>query len=103
MVYTDVKQLFPRLYEIADFGGQKIEIPFAEEDDYRYFLLDQVEETKRYYAENGYVVLRGLLPSTCAIAPTHRLKPRSSLSAASSTGRRAPIPNGMYLRMKDLC
>jgi phytanoyl-CoA hydroxylase len=62
MVYTDAKQPFPRLYEIADFGGQRIEIPFAKDDDYRYFIIDQAEEVKKYYADNGYVVLRGLLP-----------------------------------------
>ncbi|HJU16534.1 MAG TPA: phytanoyl-CoA dioxygenase family protein [Stellaceae bacterium] len=62
MVYIESKQSFPCLYQTTDFDGQKIEIPVAEEDDNRYFVLDQAEEIRKYYSENGYVVLRGLLP-----------------------------------------
>ena len=62
MVYTKSKRSFPRRYGIADFSGRKIEIPVAEEDDHSYFVLDQEEEIQKYYNENGYVVVRGLLP-----------------------------------------
>jgi phytanoyl-CoA hydroxylase len=50
------------VYTIADFSGQKIEIPASKEDDYPYFVLDQAADIRKYYDENGYVVLRGLLP-----------------------------------------
>lgn len=62
MVYTEARRSFPRLYGIADFDGRNIKIPVSEEDDYQYFTLDQKEEIRRYYAENGYAVVRGLLP-----------------------------------------
>jgi phytanoyl-CoA hydroxylase len=62
MVYTEPKELFPRLYRIVDFSGRKIEVPVTEEDDYSYFVLDQAAEVRKYYDENGYVVVRGLLP-----------------------------------------
>ena len=53
---------FPRLYGIADFSGREIEVPVAAEDDYPYFVLDQAADIRKYYDENGYVVVRGLLP-----------------------------------------
>ena len=62
MVHTDSKGLFPRRYEIADFSGQKIEVPVADEDDFPYFVIDQPADIRKYYSENGYVVVRGLLP-----------------------------------------
>jgi phytanoyl-CoA hydroxylase len=62
MVYTEAKESFPRRYGITDFSGRKIEVPVAEEDDYPYFLPDQAAEIRKYYDENGYVVVRGLLP-----------------------------------------
>src|SRR5437879_1099618 len=62
MVYTESKGSFPTLYEIADFSGRKIEVPVTEEDDYSYFVLDQAADIRRYYDDNGYVVVRGLLP-----------------------------------------
>ena len=48
--YAEVKQSSPRLYGIADFGGEKIVIPGAEQDDNRYFTLNQAEEIRKYYA-----------------------------------------------------
>jgi hypothetical protein len=62
MIYTESKGSFQRLYRIADFSGRKIEVPVAEEDDYPYFVLDQAADIRKYYNENGYVVVRGLLP-----------------------------------------
>jgi phytanoyl-CoA hydroxylase len=62
MVYTESEGSFPRRYRIADFNGWKIEVPVAEEDDYPYFVLDQAADIRKYYGENGYVVVRGLLP-----------------------------------------
>jgi phytanoyl-CoA hydroxylase len=64
MVFPEAKCSFLRVYAIADFSGRKIEIPVAEEDDYPYFVLDQPEDIRKYYSENGYVVVRGLLPRT---------------------------------------
>jgi phytanoyl-CoA hydroxylase len=62
MVSIEAKRSFPRLYGIADFSGRKIEVPVAEEDDHPYFVLDQAADIRKYYDENGYVVVRGLLP-----------------------------------------
>jgi phytanoyl-CoA hydroxylase len=62
MVTTQSRRSFPALYEIADFSGRKIEVPVTEQDDYSYFVLDQAAEARKYYDDNGYVVLRGLLP-----------------------------------------
>jgi phytanoyl-CoA hydroxylase len=62
MVHTGSKPSFPRYYGIVDFSGRKIEVPVAEEDDYPYFVIGQAADIKRYYSENGYVVVRGLLP-----------------------------------------
>ena len=72
MVYTESKRSFPRLYGIADFSGRKIEVPVAEEDDYPYFVLDQAEDIRKYYDENGYVVVRGLLPQR-PVRPCYRI------------------------------
>ena len=62
MVHSEPKRSFPRLYGIADFSGREIEVPVAAEDDYPYFVLDQAADIRKYYDENGYVVVRGLLP-----------------------------------------
>jgi phytanoyl-CoA hydroxylase len=62
MSHTEATASFPRLYGIGDFSGLKIEVPVAEEDDYPYFVLDHEAEIRKYYGENGYVVVRGLLP-----------------------------------------
>jgi phytanoyl-CoA hydroxylase len=62
MAYTETTQWSPRLYGIADFDGQKINVPVTEEDDFPYFKLDQAHQLRSYYNENGYVVVRGLVP-----------------------------------------
>jgi phytanoyl-CoA hydroxylase len=62
MVYAESKGSLSRGYEIADFSGRKIEVPVAEEDDHPYFVLDQAADARKYYDENGYVVVRALLP-----------------------------------------
>jgi phytanoyl-CoA hydroxylase len=62
MVYSEPERSFPRLYGITDFNGRKIEVPVAQEDDNPYFTHDQADNIRKYYDENGYVVLRGLLP-----------------------------------------
>jgi phytanoyl-CoA hydroxylase len=62
MVSVESKRSSARFYEIADFSGLKIDVPVAEEDDDPYFVLDQDAEARKYYNENGYVVVRDLLP-----------------------------------------
>jgi phytanoyl-CoA hydroxylase len=62
VVYSDSNSLFPRLYGITDLSGCKLEIPVAEQDDYSYFDLNQAKEVRKYYDQNGYVVVRDLLP-----------------------------------------
>jgi phytanoyl-CoA hydroxylase len=62
MVSIEPEQPFPRLYEITDFDGDKMEVPVSAEDDKLYFILNQSDDLRKYYDENGYVVVRGLLP-----------------------------------------
>ena len=64
MVYTELKQSFSRRCAIEDFSGRVIEVPMAAEDDDPYFVLHQAEDIRQYYDENGYVVVRGLLPKS---------------------------------------
>jgi phytanoyl-CoA hydroxylase len=71
MICTESKGSLPRRYAIADFSGRQIEVPVAKEDDYSYFALDQAGDIRKYYGENGYVVVRGLLPQgLCDCATT---------------------------------
>jgi phytanoyl-CoA hydroxylase len=62
MVSIESKRSYPRNYGIADFRGQKIEVPVAAEDDYPYFVRDRGRDIRKYYNEHGYVVVRRLLP-----------------------------------------
>jgi phytanoyl-CoA hydroxylase len=50
------------LYRIPDFDGNEVEVPVDSADDFAYFRLGQAEETSAYYRENGYVVVRDLMP-----------------------------------------
>jgi len=49
-------------YAIADAAGRKIKIPATAAEDNTYFTVEQKDEIRRYYEENGYVVVRGLIP-----------------------------------------
>jgi hypothetical protein len=40
--YAESERSFPSLYRIENFDGREIEVPVAEEDDYPYFVLDQL-------------------------------------------------------------
>src|SRR5258708_37106 len=62
MVSTESKSPIPRFYQIAGFSGRNIDIPISDQDDYAYFVLKQAADARSYYDENGYVVMRGLLP-----------------------------------------
>jgi len=62
MVNTLSSRSFPTLYEIADVSYRKIEIPVGKEDDYPYFVLHQAVDIRKYYDQNGDVVVHGLLP-----------------------------------------
>jgi phytanoyl-CoA hydroxylase len=62
VVNTQSTRSTPTFYEIEDFSGRKIEVPVTEKDDYSYFVLDQAADVRKYYDDNGYVVVRGLLP-----------------------------------------
>jgi phytanoyl-CoA hydroxylase len=50
-------------YRINDFEDRELIIPSTEQDDRPYFRLGQGPTIRRYYEENGYVVLRRLLPT----------------------------------------
>ena len=43
--------------------GDSIAIATLPETDAAYFRIDQADEIRKYYAENGYVVVRGLIPA----------------------------------------
>jgi phytanoyl-CoA hydroxylase len=56
-------------YAIADAAGRKIKIPATRAEDEPYFTVQQADEIRRYYDENGYVVVRNLIPrELCAEA-----------------------------------
>lgn len=62
MTPLDLPPPEPNLYRIADFDGNEIAVPVGEADDFPYFQIGQVEDIRAYYRDNGYVVVRGLLP-----------------------------------------
>jgi phytanoyl-CoA hydroxylase len=43
--------------------GAPLIVPATRSDDYDYFTLDQSDDIRQYYAENGYVVIRKLIPN----------------------------------------
>ena len=53
---------FPGHYRLLDFEGVEVEIPISKEDDYLYFLGKDKASIRDYYNENGYVVVRDLIP-----------------------------------------
>ena len=89
MVYSEPERSFPRLYGITDFNGRKIEVPVAEEDDNPYFAHDQAAISENTTTKTATSYCEVYCRKASATVPPHRLRPRSSLSAALSTGRRA--------------
>lgn len=56
-------------YRICDPTGREIGIPATPEEDEDYFTVEQASEIRAYYEENGYVVVRGVIPPDyCATA-----------------------------------
>src|SRR3546814_14296295 len=49
-------------FKITDPIGSEIVIPSSADDDHPYFTLEQSAEFRDYYRQNGYVVIRGLVP-----------------------------------------
>jgi phytanoyl-CoA hydroxylase len=49
-------------FAIHDPMGELIHIPAADDEDYSYFSLRDAAAIRQYYDENGYVVVRGLVP-----------------------------------------
>ena len=49
-------------FRIADPTGREIKIPATPAEDFAYFTADQHDDIRQYYRENGYVVMRGLVP-----------------------------------------
>jgi phytanoyl-CoA hydroxylase len=49
-------------FAIRNPMGERIYIPAADDEDYTYFSLKDVAAIRQYYDENGYVVIRGLVP-----------------------------------------
>lgn len=60
------KTTFPRAaggsFPICDAAGIPIRIPANIEEDFAYFTLDERDDYRRYYVENGYVVVRNVIP-----------------------------------------
>lgn len=52
------------MYKIASPTGVAVSIPSDISEDHPYFLQDQLQEANRYLKEEGYVVLRGLIPAS---------------------------------------
>src|SRR6476646_962380 len=49
-------------FRIKDPVGRDIAIPSCTDEDTPYFSRDQRDEIQRYYRDNGYVVIRNLVP-----------------------------------------
>src|SRR5258705_4440694 len=49
-------------FRIKDHVGRNMVIPFNADEASPYFNLDQRDEILRYYRDNGYVVVRDLVP-----------------------------------------
>jgi phytanoyl-CoA hydroxylase len=49
-------------FPIRDPTGREIRIPATTSEDFPYFTAEQTEDIRRYYSENGYVVVRKLVP-----------------------------------------
>jgi len=77
-------------YAIADAAGRKIKIPATAAEDDAYFTAGQTDEIRRHYEENGYVVVRGLIPrALCAEAMRRfqaEVKPYKSFIYRQTTG-----------------
>jgi phytanoyl-CoA hydroxylase len=57
------------MFTINSPSGKEILIPSSIKDDTSYFEITQFQEAIQYYQENGYVVLRGLIPEiNCDLA-----------------------------------
>ncbi len=61
-------------YAIADALGQTIKIPATLAEDEPYFTVDQRDAIRRYYDENGYVVVRNLIPRELCAAAVRQFK-----------------------------
>lgn len=56
-------------YRICDPAGREIRIPETLDEDRAYFTAEQALEAHAYFVENGYVVLRDIVPpGDCAAA-----------------------------------
>jgi len=49
-------------FSLEDAAGRAITIPADISEDFSYFTLNEAREYRRYYAENGYVVIRNAIP-----------------------------------------
>jgi phytanoyl-CoA hydroxylase len=57
------------MFTINSPSGKEISIPSSIQDDTSYFGIDQFKDAIQYYSDNGYVVIRGLIPKTnCDLA-----------------------------------
>jgi len=52
----------PGSFAIHDPMGEPIRIPATDDEDYAYFPVGDAAAIRQYYDENGYVVIRGLVP-----------------------------------------
>jgi phytanoyl-CoA hydroxylase len=51
------------LHRIPELDGRDVEIPISIADDYSYFFAEEESAIRTYYDENGYAVVRNLLPA----------------------------------------
>ncbi len=71
--------------------GDALLIPASLAEDQRYFSLDEGEAAAAYYAENGYVVFRGVVPpamtATARAAWNREMKPHQGYVYRQATGK----------------
>lgn len=56
------------LHQIEAPTGETIGVPVTVADDERYFTLDELPAARAYYHEQGYCVIRGLVPEALTVA-----------------------------------
>jgi phytanoyl-CoA hydroxylase len=91
-------------FHIKDHVGRDLLIPSNVEEDSSYFNLDQRDEILRYYRDNGYVVIRNLVPrEQCEAARLcfdREVKPYKGFiyrQATANPERHDFTPHGMML------
>ncbi|MEY2884045.1 MAG: hypothetical protein RL490_1769 [Pseudomonadota bacterium] len=79
------------MHQIEAPTGEAIAIPASVADDQRYFTLDELPAARAYYEEQGYCVIRGVVPHAMTAAARAawdaEMKPYSGYVYRQATGK----------------